>query len=98
MKKPDKKFRPGKKVLEFDPYLPCCLKRPPKYNILIGEDEPQQRFAEQSPDVPCVFMEGVVDEDLLTEDSPKLFRVESSRLVVLSPQVKETVVLVTRPP
>lgn len=66
-------------------------KTPKKYNILIGEDEPQQRFAEQVLDVPCVFMEGVVDEDLLTEDSPKLFRVESSRLVVLSPQVKETV-------
>jgi hypothetical protein len=86
----DKKFRPGKKVSEFNP-VPALLSQKTfkNYNILIGEDEPQQRFAEQVLGLPCVFMDGVCDEDFLVDDLPKLFRVESSRVVVLSPQIKE---------
>lgn len=86
----NKKFRPGKKVSEFNP-VPSLLSQKTfkKYNILIGEDEPQQRFAEQVLGIPCIFMEGVTDEDFLSDDPPKLFRVESPRFVILSPQIKE---------
>lgn len=93
-KKDNKKFRPGKKASDFNP-VPAMLpqKTPKRYNILIGEDDSQQRFAEQVLGIPCIFKEGVEDEDLLVDESPKLFRVESSRLIVLSPQVREATAL-----
>jgi len=86
----EKKFRPGKRVSEFSP-VPALLSQKTfkKYNILIGDDEPQQRFAEQVLGLSCVFMDAIADEDLQVDDTNKLFRVETSRLVVLSPQVKE---------
>ena len=87
-----KKIRPGRRVSEFNP-VPLLLsqKTYKQYNVLVGDDLPQQRFAEQVLGVPCQSVEGLSDENFLVDDSPKLFRVESSRLVVLSPQVNGAV-------
>jgi hypothetical protein len=86
----DKKFRPGRRVSEFSP-VPVMLaqKVAKRYNILIGEDFPQQRLAEQIIGVPCVFSESLGDADMMVDDSPKLFRLLSSKTATLSPQVKD---------
>jgi hypothetical protein len=86
----DKKFRPGKRVSEFNP-VPVLLsqKTYKRFNILVGEDYPQQRFAEQVLGIPCAYAEAVGDEDLLVDDQPKLFRVLSAKHTTLSPQVKD---------
>jgi hypothetical protein len=87
----EKKFRPGKRVSEFNP-VPALLSQKTfkKFNILVGEDAVQQRFAEQVIGVPCKLVETVVDEDLLVDEHPKLFRVMSSKVVTLSPQVRDS--------
>jgi hypothetical protein len=88
--KPVVKFRPGRRVSEFNS-IPALLsqKTYKRYNVLVGEDTPQQRFAEQVLGLPCQFAEFVLDGDLLVDEEPKLFRVLSSHQITLSPQVKE---------
>lgn len=88
----DKKlFRPGRRVSEFNP-VPVMLsqKTAKRYNILIGEDLPQQRLAEQILGIPCAFAEAISDSDLMVDDTPKLFRLLSSKAVTISPQVKDS--------
>lgn len=93
MSSTDKKrpvFRPGRRVSEFNP-VPVMLasKVYKRFNILVGEDLVQQRFAEQILGIPCVFSEAVTDADVLVDETPKLFRVLSSKYITLSPQVRD---------
>ena len=83
------KFRPGRRVSEFSP-VPVMLasKVHKRFNILVGEDFVQQRLAEQILGLSCVFADTITDANLLVDDTPKLFRVFSSKAVTLSPQVK----------
>lgn len=60
-----------------------------RFNVLVGEDFVQQRLAEQILGIPCVVAEAITDADLLVDDTPKLFRVLSSKTATLSPQVKD---------
>lgn len=89
-KKKDIKFRPGKKVSEFNP-VPAmfAVKNLKHYHILVGEDFPQQRLAEQIVGVPCRFVDTLTDADLQVDAETKLFRVLSARTVILSPQVND---------
>jgi hypothetical protein len=84
------KFRPGRKISEFNP-VPLMLsqKTYKRYNILVGDDAVQQRLSEQVLGIPCLFKDTVSDADLLVDEEPKLFRVFTSRAVTLSPQVKD---------
>ncbi len=86
----NQKFRPGRRVSEFNP-VPLILsqKTPKLYNILVGEDRVQERFAEQVLDVPCVLAIQLSDEHFLVDNTSKLFRVLSAKQVVISPQVRE---------
>lgn len=61
-----------------------------RFNILVGEDFVQQRLAEQILGIPCVSSEAITDADLLVDDTPKLFRVLSSKAATLSPQVSDS--------
>lgn len=86
-----KAFRPRVKASEYPP-VPLLLEKSPKtYNVLVGEDAAQVRFVEQLLDKPCQFMEHLTDNELLAEDSSRLFRVEASRFVNLSPNLQAKV-------
>jgi hypothetical protein len=89
-KKKDNKFRPGRLVSEFNP-VPVLLSQKTynRYNILVGEDRPQERLAEQVLGVYCQQADTLSDSDMLVDDQPKLFRVFSAKHVTLSPQVKD---------
>jgi len=85
------KFRPGRRVSEFNP-APVMLasKVHKRFNILVGEDYVQQKLAEKILGVSCVFTEVVTDADMLVDDTPKLFRVLSSKsTTTLSPQARD---------
>lgn len=91
----EKKFRPGRRVSEFSP-VPVMLstKTFKKFNVLVGEDLPQQRLAEQILDTPCVYTETLTDADMLADGTPKLFRIFSSKAAsTLSPQVRDNTTL-----
>ena len=83
-------FRPGKKISEYNP-VPLMLSQKTyrRFNLLIGEDYPQQRLAEQILGIPCVFTNALTDRELLVDDQPKLFRLFSSSSITISPQVKD---------
>jgi hypothetical protein len=80
------------------PTTPLLLERTPKrHNILIGNDAAQMRFAEQFltiahsitlPGVKHELVEVVNDGMLLGQDDPKLYVVERSSLIDISPNVK----------
>ena len=90
MEDKNKKHRQGRRVSEFSP-VPALLfvKKPKKYNILIGEEPVQQRFAENLLGISCDYKVSVGDFDLQSDGQPKLVRTTSSSNVVLSPQVKD---------
>ena len=62
-----------------------------KHNILVGEDDCQQRFAEQMLDGVAEPKETVRDEDILGKDEGCLYRVVYGRDIELSPQVRKQV-------
>ena len=77
------------------PTTPLLLERTPrKHNILIGNDPVQIRFAEQflstahSARVRHEPVPAVNDEMLLGKDEPKLYLVERSGLIDISPREK----------
>lgn len=77
------------------PTTPLLLERTPKkHNILIGNDAHQIRFAEQflslahNTKVEHEAVELVIDDMLLGKDEPKLYLVERSSFIDISPNVK----------
>jgi hypothetical protein len=84
-----RKFRPGIRATVY-PTTPMLLtqKIPRRYNILVGDDSAQQRFAEQVLGLTCRHMEVLREEDLLGHEEPLLYRVDSLRCMELSPNTK----------
>ena len=82
------KHRPGITAPEFPP-LPLVLLRKTvkRYNILVGNDPPQVRFAEQFWGFPSMLVEKLDDSTIMSE-GPGLFRVLASRLVDISDSVR----------
>jgi len=83
------KLRPGVRATVW-PTTPSLLlqKTYRRYNILVGDDPAQVRFAEQILCVFCKFVEILHDEDLLGKEESLLYRVESPRCLELSPNTK----------
>jgi hypothetical protein len=83
------KFRPGVRATVW-PTTPSLLlqKTYRRFNILVGDDQAQVRFAEQVLGLPCKFVEILHDEDLLGKEESLLYRVESLRCLELSPNTK----------
>jgi hypothetical protein len=83
------KFRPGIRATVW-PTTPLLLlqKTFRRFNILVGDDPAQVRFAEQILGVPCKFVETLHEEDLLGKEEPLLYRVDSARCMELSPNTK----------
>src|SRR5450631_4395332 len=80
------------------PTTPLLLERTPKkHNVLIGNDAMQIRFAEQfltiAHDVKVLHekVESVNDSMVLGQDVPKLYVVERSSFIDLSPNAKAKV-------
>lgn len=87
----DDKFRPGITVSEFPPItLLLSRKNHKAFNILVGDDPFQVRFAERVFNLPCLTVETITDSDILT-GKPCLLRVTTGRVVDLSDGVKEKV-------
>lgn len=80
------------------PTTPLLLERTPKrHNILVGNDSAQIRFAEwflslahvvPLPGIQHEAVPAVTDEMLLGKDEPKLYLVDRSSLIEISPNVK----------
>lgn len=83
------KLRPGVRVTVW-PTTPLLLSQKTfrRYNILVGDDPAQVRFAEQILGVSCRFVEVLHDEDILGKEEPLLYRVDSPRGMELSPNTK----------
>lgn len=84
-----RKMRPGVRATTW-PTTPLLLgqKTFHPYNILVGDDPCQVRFAEQVLGVPCRFLEVIHDEDILGKEEKLLYRVDSPRGLELSPNTK----------
>jgi hypothetical protein len=87
------KLRPGIKAKGEFPTTPSLLKEKTykRVNILVGDDPMQIRFAEQTLGAVCEFMAIVGDEHVLGKETPVLFRIDSSRNLDLSPNVRAKV-------
>lgn len=87
----EEKFRPGITVSEFPPITILLSRKNHKaFNILVGDDPFQVRFAERVFNLPCLTVETITDPDILT-GKPCLLRVTTGRVVDLSDGVKEKV-------
>src|SRR5208337_1031463 len=91
------KLRPGIRATEY-PTTPLLLeKTPKKHNVLIGEDAMQTRFAEQFLSahhhikVTCEPVETLNDSHILGQEEPKLYRVDRSSQIDLSPNIRSQV-------
>lgn len=84
-----KKLRPGVRATIY-PTTPLLLaqKTVYRFNVLVGDDPAQVRFAEQVLGVPCKSVEVLHDEDLLGKEESLLYRVDTPRQLDLSPNTK----------
>ena len=84
-----KKLRPGVRDTIW-PTTPLLLAQKTvfRFNILVGDDPAQVRFAELVLGLPCVFKEIVHDEDILGKENSLLYRIETPRNLELSPNTK----------
>jgi hypothetical protein len=82
-------FRPGISSSEYPPITQLLLRKSPKpFNILIGEDIHQIRFAEKTLGLKHHIVEKVTDADLLTGE-PCLLCITTSRVVDISESVRD---------
>jgi hypothetical protein len=88
----ERKLRPGVRNTVW-PTTPLLLgqKTFHRFNLLVGEDPTQVRFAEQVLGVPCQKVEQLHDEDILGKEGSLLFQVEAARCIELSPNTKAMV-------
>jgi len=85
----DAQFRPGISVSEYPPVTMLLSRKTIKpFNILVGDDPFQVRFAEQALGMPCRAEEHVDDTMLLT-GRPCLLCVTTGRVVDLSQAVRD---------
>ena len=85
----DAPYRPGNTVPEF-PSITLLLsgRSTKKYHILVGSDPFQIKFAEQALGLPCVPVERVDDETLLT--GPRLLCITTAGVADLSESIRNS--------
>ncbi len=82
-------FRPGITPSEYPPITALLSRKAPKpFNILVGNDPHQVKFAEQVLGVKHCIVEKVTDDDLLT-GKPCLLCITTGRVVDISEGVRE---------
>jgi hypothetical protein len=62
-----------------------------RFNVLVGDDPAQVRFAEQVLGIPAVHLDVLRDEDVLGKEGSRLYHIDHARGLDLSPNTKLTV-------
>ena len=85
----DTPFRPGVVISDFPPVTQLLSRKSAKsYNILVGNDAAQVRFAEMVLGLPCQQVETIDDATLLT-GQPCLLNITIPKVADLSASVRE---------
>jgi hypothetical protein len=88
----ERKLRPGVRITTY-PTTPLLLAQKTflRFNVLVGDDPAQVRFAEQILGIPCHHVDQLRDEDILGKEGLLLYRVDAPRNLELSPNTKALV-------
>lgn len=85
----DTKFRPGVRESEFLPVPGILLQKTHKrFNVLVGDDPVQVRFAEFLLNTPAVEQESLKDENFLGQEGNLLYHIRHIRHLDVSDNVK----------
>jgi hypothetical protein len=87
-----KKLRPGVRETVF-PATPLLLSQKTyhRFNVLVGDDPAQVRFAEQLLELKTVHLDHLRDEDVLGKEGSFLYQIDHPRAIELSPNTKQLV-------